>query len=261
MNESFFKSLRRGFGLVNSSFGFIRTQKMSFVYLIIIIFAILWFVGGSVAATSARDAIIGWIESSLTSADIFPSWLNTFISGLAGFLVMVLSITIFGMLGGTVVLCAMSPIFSIVTEKCYSSLTGQRNKSGVRQLFVSIGRGIGVSLYNVFWQFLLLIAFFLLSFVPIVGLVSPFGVLLVNSYFFGSSMTDYSMELHQMKLTDSVTFARNNKGLMTGIGLPFALAVCLPWIGTYVALFVSPAVAVAGARAMVLARSNLLAKA
>ncbi len=251
MKNTFFSGLFDGFGLVLSSFQFISKHKMNYVYIFIIVFAVLWMLAGRMVANFVSDSIMEVVGNLINDYDLFPAAMREGVQWLAGAVLYIGSLVVFGLVGGSVILCVMSPLFSIVAEKSTKALAPDYvAASGAASFLRSIGRGIGMSLHNLAWQLLLLVVMFVLSFVPLVAFAVPLLTLCINAYYFGFSMTDYGMEMQKLDYRHSLQFAGHHRGLMIGVGLPFTIAVCIPWVGTYLALFFAPSTAVAGARAM-----------
>lgn len=250
MEKSFIDSLWHGLGLVSKAFGVIRREGLSYVYLFIIALSVAWFVGGGFVVASLCSWVMDLLQTWLGGIDWLPSFVTEGLGWVAAVLTYILSLFVLGFIGGTVVLCAMSPVFSHMAEKMYTSLTGARTAYDLWQFVVSVSRGVAVSLVNMVLQLAMHVVVFVISFFPVVGIAAPFLAIGVNSYFFGSSMVDYSMELHRMDIAQSFRFSRTHIGLMIGVGLPYALAICVPVLGPYIALFIAPAITVAGALAI-----------
>ncbi len=99
------------------------------------------------------------------------------------------------------------------------------------QLLKDMLRGIKLAMRNALWQTVYAISILILSFVPVVGLVTPVISMLVECYYYGFSMLDYSCERHKLSPAQSVTFISNRKGLAIGNGIVFYLMHLIPVIG------------------------------
>ena len=84
-----------------------------------------------------------------------------------------------------------------------------------------IVRGIKLALRNTLWQTVYTISILLLSFLPVVGWVTPVLALFVECYYYGFSMLDYSSERHRLSPAQSIEFISKHKGLAIGNGLMF----------------------------------------
>ena len=106
-------------------------------------------------------------------------------------------------------------------------------------MFWEIFRGIGIAFRKMFVQFLFCIVFFLCSFIPFVGLLSPFALFFTSAYFYGFSFMDYAIERKCFNVRESVRYVNKNIGLAMGIGSVFALVLMIPWMRVVACSFVS----------------------
>ncbi|MEP6846553.1 MAG: EI24 domain-containing protein, partial [Panacibacter sp.] len=114
-----------------------------------------------------------------------------------------------------------SPLFAYLSEKTEGIIDNKDLPFSWNQLFIDIVRGISIALRNLLWQTVYVITILLLSFIPIFGWVAPVIALLVECYYFGFSMLDYSSERSKMSATESIEFIGNHKGLAIGNGIVF----------------------------------------
>jgi CysZ protein len=77
----------------------------------------------------------------------------------------------------------------------------------------------------------------------LVGWVVPIATLLVECYYYGFSMLDYSCERHRLSPSESISFIGKHKGLAIGNGMVFYLMHAIPVLGWILA----PAYAVVAA--------------
>ena len=136
-----------------------------------------------------------------------------------------------------------SPVFAYLSEKTESIMEGKDFPFSFKQLFADIMRGIKLALRNTLWQSVYTISLLILSFIPIVGWVVPVTTVLVECYYYGFSMLDYSCERHRLSPSESIAFIGKHKGLAIGNGMVFYLMHLLPFIGWVLA----PAYAVVAA--------------
>jgi CysZ protein len=112
-----------------------------------------------------------------------------------------------------------------------------------KELVHNISRGIKIALRNTLWQTVYLVGILLLSLIPLIGWATPVLALLIECYYYGFSMLDYSMERHKKTAIESIYFISNHKGLAIGNGVVFYLMHWLPVVGWILA----PAYAVVAA--------------
>ena len=85
------------------------------------------------------------------------------------------------------------------------------------------GSGCQCVARNCGWQSFYLIALILLSLIPVIGWITPVIALLLECYYFGFSMLDYSFARVNLTPAQSIAFTRRHRGLATGNGLLFYL--------------------------------------
>ena len=84
-------------------------------------------------------------------------------------------------------------------------------------------RGIKLALRNAGWQSVYLFALVLLSLVPVAGWITPVIALLMECYYFGFAMLDYSFARNNYSPSQSAAFTGRHKGLAIGNGFLFYL--------------------------------------
>jgi CysZ protein len=136
-----------------------------------------------------------------------------------------------------------SPIFAFLSEKTEAILQGKDYPFSFAQLAKDIIRGISISLRNALWQTVYSISILILSIIPVVGWLTPVMALLIECYYYGFSMLDYSMERNKKSTAESIAYIGSHKGLAIGNGMVFYLMHLLPFIGWVLA----PAYAVVAA--------------
>ncbi len=124
-----------------------------------------------------------------------------------------------------------SPIFGYLSEKTESIIEGKEFPFRFADLWKSMKRGISLAFRNLFWQTVYSIALLLLSFIPVVGWISPLFALFTECYYFGFSMLDYSCERQKLTAHQSIEFIGIHKGLSVGNGLVFYVMHALPVLG------------------------------
>jgi CysZ protein len=126
-----------------------------------------------------------------------------------------------------------SPVFAYLSEKTEAILEGKDFPFSFPQLLHDAWRGTRLALRNMLWQTVYTLALVLLSLVPVVGWVSPLIALVVECFYYGFSMIDYSCERNKLSLPESIDFIGKHRGLAIGNGLVFYLMhgiVIVGWI-------------------------------
>ena len=124
-----------------------------------------------------------------------------------------------------------SPLFAYLSEKTASIMEGKDYPFNFKQLMKDIMRGIRLALRNLLWQTVYTVSILILSFIPLIGWVTPLLALLVECYYLGFSMLDYSCERNKLSTSQSITFIGRHKGLAIGNGMVFYLMHFIPVLG------------------------------
>lgn len=134
-----------------------------------------------------------------------------------------------------IIFAMMSPFLAILSEKVEEKLAGTTYPFNLKQYIKDIIRGLRINFRNMFveffWIFLMLIA----SFIPLVGLITPFILFYISSYFYGFGFIDYSLERYKFSVAQSVQFVRQNKGFAFANGFMFYVIFLIPILGLLVA--------------------------
>jgi CysZ protein len=190
------------------------------------------------------------VIEQLSNVTGISSWLHKMQSSLLGFfftiggiMIWLLLMFFYFSLFKYIWLIIGSPVFAYLSEKTEALLEGTEYPFSWPQLLKDRLRGIKLALRNALWQTVYTVSILILSFIPVVGWVTPVISMFVECYYYGFSMLDYSCERHKLSPSQSVAFISNRKGLAIGNGLVFYLMHFLPIIGWVLA----PAYAVVAA--------------
>lgn len=116
-----------------------------------------------------------------------------------------------------------SPVFAYLSEKTEAIIDGKEHSFTWTDLKKDCARSSKLALHNCGWQSLYLITLILLSLIPVIGWITPVIALLIECYFFGLSMLDYSFARVNFTPSQSSTFTSHHKGLAIGNGFLFYL--------------------------------------
>lgn len=128
-----------------------------------------------------------------------------------------------------------SPLFAYLSEKTAAIMEGRDFPFSFSQLLKDIVRGIKLALRNVLWQTVYTFSILLLSFIPLVGWFTPLMAMLVECYYLGFSMLDYSCERNKLSTQASMAFIGRHKGLAIGNGIVFYTLHWIPVLGWIIA--------------------------
>lgn len=124
-----------------------------------------------------------------------------------------------------------SPLFAYLSERTEAIIEGKDFPFSFSQMIKDIKRGIRIAARNSLWQTVYMFSILLLSLIPLIGWLTPILALLVECYYYGFSMLDYSMERHKRTAAESIFFIANHKGLAIGNGLIFYMMHLVPVLG------------------------------
>ena len=225
------------------------SKKFAWFLLFPVVALILLFVLGNMVSEFLGDSLNVWFSQLVSSWIEGISWLQ-WLDDVAGWLAWLLArlayFFFFAMFSGYVVLIIMSPIYSWLSERAEMQLTGRTYSFSMKQLLCDILRGVLIALRNMVVQTAISILLFFVSFIPFVGLLTPFLMLFVSSYFYGFSFLDYAIERKKLNVRDSVRYVNKNIGETAGVGFIFAVALMVPLLNVFVCCFLSLLSVIAG---------------
>lgn len=135
-----------------------------------------------------------------------------------------------------VVLIVVSPVLALLSEKVDEIISGKSFPFDSDQFFRDVLRGIFMAIRNMCYEF------GIIGFTLILSLIFPFlspftaaFLMLVEFYFYGFSLMDYTNERKRLKVRESVRYVRNNKGIAIGNGAIFSLIFLIPVLGVVIA--------------------------
>lgn len=237
--------------MVLSSFGLVRRVAGARVYAIIAVLCLAMFIGGAMAGAAfsgmVSDALADLV-GSVELPDALPGWVLSIVWGVAGALSWLVVMFLVGILGGAVILVVLSPLMSHIADRVWVSLGNPVPHDTVATVARGIARGALVAVKYACFQVLALLVVLLVGFLPVVGFLAPFFALLVNAFFYGATFSDYALERAGLSAGRAVDFAGRHRAAVVGVGLPFAVAMLIPFLGSYLALFLAPASVAAGTR-------------
>lgn len=179
---------------------------------------------GAIEFILHQTGVKNWLDRA------HDSWLNFFF--IVGQIILQLVLLLFYFsLFKFLFLIIGSPVFAYLSEKTESIIENKEFPFSFRQLMKDMLRAVQIALRNMLWQTVYVITILILSFIPIVGWAAPVVALLVECYYFGFSMLDYSSERNKMSAQQSILFIGNHKGLAIGNGIVFYLFHLLPIVG------------------------------
>ena len=205
---------------------FIKQHKL-FKWIIIpgIIYTLL-FILGMFFFWHSSDVVVSWVSSKLRIENWLQKESNQWLSFLfvmTGMMVRLILFLFYFSFFKYVVLIIGSPVFAYLSEKTEAIIEEKDYSFEWSSIKKDCFRSIKLDLRNCGWQSVYLISLLLLSLIPVVGWITPVIALLMECYYFGFSMLDYSFARVNFTPAQSIAFTGRHKGLATGNGLLFYL--------------------------------------
>jgi CysZ protein len=199
------------------------------LYALLFIISMYFFGKTSTAAIDYLTHVTGldnWLQKAQNS------WLGFFFT-LAGIILWMIQMIFYFSLFKYLFLIIGSPVFSYLSEKTESIMDGKEISVNAQQFMKDAWRGIKLALRNTLWQSVYMFSLLLLSFIPVIGWITPLIAIMVECYYYGFSMLDYSFERQKLSPAESIRYVGNHKGLAIGNGLVFYLMhglIIIGWI-------------------------------
>ena len=124
-----------------------------------------------------------------------------------------------------------SPLFSYLSQQTEALISGQQTHFESAALIQDMRRAIRLALRNSLWQTVYTISILILSFIPLVGWITPVISSFVECYYYGFSMLDYSCMRHKLSASESIAYIGQHKGLAIGNGMVFYAMHLVPVVG------------------------------
>jgi len=126
-----------------------------------------------------------------------------------------------------------SPLFAYLSQLTEGLINGQKDDFNFdRSLMMrDMRRGIRVALRNITWQTVYTICILILSFIPLIGWITPVISTFVECYYYGFSMLDYSCQRHKLSQSEAHAYISQHKGLAIGNGIIFYGMHFVPILG------------------------------
>ncbi len=221
---------------------FIREHKLfrwilipGIIYTILFILSMVFFFRSTAQFVSwASDKL--WIEAWLQQQR--SEWLSFFFM-MSGMMFQLLLVLFYFSLFKYLMLIIGSPLFAYLSEKTEAIIEEKEHVLNRKDLTRDALRSIRLSLRNAGWQSVYLFAILLLSLVPLAGWITPVIALLMECYYFGCSMLDFSFARNGFTPAQSIHFTGRHKGFAIGNGILFYLL--------HVVVILAPAYAIVAA--------------
>ena len=188
-----------------------------------IAYAIVFIVGLWFFWSSANEAI-SWMSNQLGVEvwlqQISSEWLSYFFV-MSGMMQRIIMVLFYFSLFKYFLLIIGAPAFSYLSEKTEATLEQKEYDFNWKDSKKDVTRGIQLALRNLIRQCFYFLGLLIMTIIPIIGWISPLIAIIMESYYFGVSMLDYSFARHSFTLKQSIAYSSRHKGLAIGNGLIF----------------------------------------
>lgn len=224
-----FRQISNGISSYVAAHRFIAKHRMwSYLLLpglinLILIALTIWF------AFAVGDALSAWIMSTMPELED-GFWQGT-LSFIMSFIVRIILFFIYALIYKNVVLIFMSPVMALLSEKVEQLATGKEYPFKMKQFVKDVWRGVRIALKNLIIELTIIVCLMLMTFIPILGWVAPFFIFIIQSYFYGYSMMDYTNERKKWTMRESSAYIYKNKWLAMTNGAVFYCILIIPFVG------------------------------
>lgn len=214
----------------------IKKHRMGNMFLISLLFYLIIVFLSATLIWLGMDKAIDFIVHLKIFAQLLD-WMNQFpwISWLFKLALFLSSFFVFVSFYKFIFLAIASPLYAYISEKTAEKITGKVVSFNTTQFLKDVLRGIQLSLRNFVKQLIWTMLLFTLSFIPLVGFVFSFLIMMLDCYYYGFAMIDYNCERDRKTPWESRQWMMQRKGLALGNGFIFYLAFLIPFIGIIIA--------------------------
>jgi CysZ protein len=192
----------------------------------------LLFSAGMYFFLESSNSAVNWIN------DILSKWLRhqpsaalSFMFIMGEIMVRLVLLFFYFSLFKYLILIIGSPVFAYLSQQTEALINGKEYTFQTDQVLRDMRRGIPLALRNSLWQSVYTISILILSFIPLIGWITPVICIMVESYYYSFSMLDYSCQRHNLTSPASIAYIGQHKGLAIGNGLVFYGMHFIPVLG------------------------------
>ena len=211
------KQLKTGFTAYVKAIRLIRANKLTkylFIPAILNIIVVVAFIFSNMN---------GWIHAGMVAIKI---------------ILPIIFFALFIFIGGTIVNILMSPIYTFLSEKTETILTGKEFPFDMKQTLKDIWRAVIIAIRNTAKQLALTALCLLLNFIPVAGSIASLVLIfIINAYYFGYGFMDYTYERWRLSPKDSRKETHKLKFVAFANGAVYSLPLYLI-CGSFIAAFI-----------------------
>ena len=229
-----FKDMRKALSNLSYAWRFIFREKLAIYFVFPVLLSLVFF---SLSFWGSGE-FVSWATDLLGSAYSMDqdSWMFEILGWFISASIHLVFLYVFFTINKYLVLIVLSPVLAFLSEKVEEKVTGKSYPFVLDQFVRDVVRGVLLALrnfvYEMVWTGLILLATFIF---PPFGILSPFAIFFLQSYFYGFSFMDYFLERRKLSLKESIRFTRKKKGYAVVYGGVFSLLFYIPYIGLIIA--------------------------
>jgi CysZ protein len=223
-----FKNFRLGVGSYLVAHRFIVRHKLYWFFLFPIALNILLLVVFFGIYDGLHDIVYHWVSQKF--AETLQGYDKAVDIG-TQIIISVLLIIGYIYVYRTILLTLLSPFLAWFSEKIDSLYTGRDFPFNFKQLMIDAFRGMRLSIRNLFLEMILVFGLMLLGLIPIFSIFIPFLIFLVQSFYMGFAMMDYTNERKKIPYKERKKYMKRNRPVVLGIGSVFMLLFIIPVLG------------------------------
>lgn len=135
----------------------------------------------------------------------------------------------------TVFLIIGTPFFSFISSKTEEIKTGKTYPFQWSGFIKELKRGLSLSIRNSSKQWGIILIITIIALIPLIDIFTPLITFIIQAFFNGILMTDYTLERQGFSVKESEEFYNHHKPEMFAIGFGFMFLLLIPVIGWFIA--------------------------
>ena len=231
------------------AFLLISQMKIRYIYLLPFVIQIVLMGLGFRFSWPFQEQIVNSLSglfSDYSESNSAIEFLVSVMSVAAWVIIQAFTFIVLGVISGYVTLILLSPVYAWLSEKTESEITGIKEEFNLLKFVKDVLRAIMLVLRNGMVQLLITIGLLIVGFIPVLNFLVAPALFLVTAYFYGFSILDYSHERKNLSMGESIKATKKLRFASVTLGSVFFVCYMIPWIGPFLASFISFPLVVAG---------------
>ncbi len=185
---------------------------------------------------------IGTIVVPDMTSHISQNWIPDFMKGDISAFAANIVLWILFLLTGYVtlqptILIFFSPVLSYVSELTERKIYEQPSLPlNLKHVLQDILRSIVINVRNLVRMVIFVLMAWILMIIPLIGsLISFVLIFLIQSFYNGFSLSDYTLERKRWPVTKRIAWSKENRSRVIGVGMGFTAILMIPVLGWFIA--------------------------